>query len=328
MNSNNIFIHDPNEKSSIISQEVYDLAIIGAGPAGTTAAIYAARGDAKTIVLDKAPGTGALAITHKIANYPGQMDEVTGDTLITNMREHAKKFGASFVQTSVQGIMDGEEVKSVFTTDGILQAKAIFIAIGARGGRKNKINGEEEYVGRGVSYCATCDGSFYRGKKIAVIGDNEEAIEEAIVLQKFASEIVFFIPGKVISGKLSVDILSEYNHIKLVYSTKIKEIKGTDTVEIVVSEAGEEINVDGVFIFLAGNQPNTEFLKSVIEVTDDGYIKTNEFMETNVPGIFAGGDIRKPPIKQAVIAASDGAIAAMSCEKYLHKKKTVTPQYK
>ncbi|OEF98797.1 hypothetical protein BHF68_03505 [Desulfuribacillus alkaliarsenatis] len=289
--------------------------------------MYAARGEAKVLVLDKAPGTGALALTHKIANYPGMMEEMTGEELVTKMRQHAKSFGATFVQTHVQGIMNGEDMKSIFTTDGIIQTKTIFIAIGARGGRKNKIIGEDTFVGRGVSYCATCDASFYKNKTVAVIGDNEEAVEEAMVLSKFADKILFYIPGKTLAGSLSIDTLKDNPKIIIKEKTKIKEIKGTDTVEGIVTAEDEEIKVDGVFIYLSGNQPNTEFVSSIVDTTEDGYIKANEYMETNIPGIFAGGDIRKPPIKQVVIAASDGAIAAMSVEKFIHKKSSVKPQY-
>ncbi len=327
MSSENIFISEVADRAEHISNKEYDLVIIGSGPAGATAAIYAARGEASTLVLDKAPGTGALAITHKIANYPGQIDELAGEELVNKMRTQAKQFGAQFVQTHVQGVMNADSHKTIFTTDGIVNAKAIIVAIGARGGRKNKIVGEDEFLGRGVSYCATCDGSFYKGKTIAVIGDNEEAVEEASVLQKFASKIEFFVPGKTITGNSDLKVLESHDMINIHMGTKIKEIIGKDGVEKIVTSTGEEYAVDGVFIYLSGSQPNTEFLNSLVETTEDGYIQVNEFMETNVPGIFAAGDIRKPPIKQAVIAAADGAIAAMSVEKYLHKKKNVTPQY-
>ncbi|OEH84850.1 thioredoxin reductase [Desulfuribacillus stibiiarsenatis] len=306
---------------------VYDIAIIGSGPAGATAAIYASRGKAKTIVLDKAPGTGALAITHKIANYPGQIDEVAGQELLDKLRNQAANFGANFVVTHVQGIMSNDDSKTIFTTDGILQAKSIFIAVGARGGRKNKITGEDEFLGRGVSYCATCDASFYKDKTVAVIGDNEEAIEEVMVLSKFASKMYVLIPGKVVTGNIDQESIPNNDKYDVRLNTKVKEIKGSDSVESIILENGEEVSVNGVFIYLSGNQPNTEFLNGIVETTEDGYIRVNEFMETNIPGIFAGGDIRKPPVKQAVVAAADGAIAAMSCEKYLHKKKTVAPQY-
>jgi len=322
-----IFITNEQDKKEYLNNKTYDLVIIGGGPSGSTAAIYAARSNLSTLVLDKAPGTGALALTHKIANYPSQADDLTGEQLIFKMRSQAKSFGAIFIQTHVQGIMNGSEHKSIFTTDGIFQARAIFIAIGARGGRKNKIVGEEEFLGRGVSYCATCDASFYKDKVVAVIGDNEEAIEEALVLQKFASKIKLFVPSKNIAGNIDINILTQYENIEVKYSTRIKEIAGSDFVEKIIDSNDEEYQVDGTFIYLSGNQPNTEFLNSIVDTSEDGYIQVNVYMETNVPGIFAGGDIRKPPIKQVVIAAADGAIAAMSCEKYLHRKKFVTPQY-
>lgn len=322
-----IFITNELEKREILDNKIYDVAVIGGGPSGVTAALYTSRSNLTTIVLDKAPGTGALALTHKIANYPSQSGDLSGEDLLNKMRVQAKEFGAIFVQSMVQGVMDGEEYKTLFTPDGMIQAKAVYIAIGARGGRKNKIVGEDEFLGRGVSYCATCDANFYKGKIAGVIGDNEEAIEEALVLQKFASKVKIFVPTNKIAGSIDPQILEQYNNIEVNYTTRIKEISGDDFVNRLIDTNGNVHEVDGAFIYLSGNMPNTDFLNSILELTEDGYIKTNDSMETSLVGIFAGGDIRKPPIKQVVVAASDGAIAAMSIEKLLRNKAILTPQY-
>ncbi len=327
-----IFICDTQAKQELLNGKQYDLVIIGGGPAGATAAMYAARADINTLVVDKAPGAGALSITHKIANYPGQAEEQSGEELLMKMRTHAQKYGAQFVQTHVQGVVSDDQYKTLYTTEGIFNAKALIIAIGARGGRKNKIEGEERFLGRGVSYCATCDGAFYRGKTVAVIGDNEEAIEEAIVLHKFASKVLFFVPGKAVSGNIEMEVLDQYENIEVQYMTRIREISGDETVEQIVTSGlitneQQQYSVDGVFIYLSGSQPNTDFLNEMLELTDDGYIQVNEYMETNVPGIFAAGDIRKPPIKQVVVAAADGALAALSCDKFLRRKSSIKPQY-
>ncbi|WP_250640455.1 NAD(P)/FAD-dependent oxidoreductase [Brevibacillus formosus] len=166
---------------------MYDVIIIGGGPAGASAAIYTARGNLKTLVIDKAPGTGALALTHKIANYPGVEGEMTGKELLDKMRRQAESFGAEFIQTTISAVDVEDEEKSIFTAHGTFQAKAVIVATGSKG-RNRMLPGEEQLLGRGVSTCATCDGAFYEGKHVAVIGDSEEALEEAHALTKFTDK--------------------------------------------------------------------------------------------------------------------------------------------
>ncbi|MBO8173029.1 MAG: FAD-dependent oxidoreductase [Bacillaceae bacterium] len=313
-----------------ILNEEYDLVCIGGGPAGTSAAVYAARGKLKTLVIDKAPTSGTLAITHKIANYPGVPEELTGLELLTRMQKQAKDFGATFVNSNVLSVDFSGDVKTLELPEGMVKAKSVFIAVGAKG-RSNKIKGEEELTGRGVSYCSTCDAAFFQDKTIAVVGDNEEAVSEAITLSKFAKKVLFLIPGKKLSGEADINEVKPYENIDILWQHRVKEIKGENRLEsIVVQTADKQLEtweVDGLFLYLAGNRPGTDFLKDAVERDEDGYVIVDEYLQTSVEGVFAGGDARRTPIKQAVISAADGAIAAMGADKYVNKRKKMIPQY-
>ncbi|MFC4769805.1 FAD-dependent oxidoreductase [Effusibacillus consociatus] len=330
--------NDPNQDTdeifSVLSddmfKEVYDLAIIGSGPAGASAAVYAARGRMKTIVLDKAPGAGALAITHKIANYPGVNEEVTGLELVDRIRRQAKGFGATFVRTSVLSTNLKDDIKELKTPEGVIKAKTVFIAVGARGTNK-KLKGEEEFTGRGVSYCSTCDGAFFQDRVVGVSGDNEEALTEAIALAKFAKQVYFFIPTKKLQGEADIKAVEGYNNIEVLWQHRVREVVGTDKFEgvLVQKPDGEQVTyeLDGVFFYMAGNKPNTEFLGDEIKRDADGYIEVDEFLKTNIDGVFAGGDARRTPVKQAVVAAADGAIVAMGADAYVNNRNKLLPQY-
>ncbi|BCJ88458.1 FAD-dependent oxidoreductase [Effusibacillus dendaii] len=311
-------------------EEVYDLAIIGSGPAGASAAVYSSRGRMKTIVLDKAPGAGALAITHKIANYPGVGEELTGLELVDRIRRQAVGFGAAFVRTNVLSTRLQGEIKELETPEGIIKAKAVFIAVGARGNSK-KIKGEEEFTGRGVSYCSTCDGAFFQGRVVGVSGDNEEALTEAISLAKFAKHVFFFIPTKKLHGEADINAVKDYPNIEVLWQHRVREVVGTDKFEgvLVQNPEGEQVtyDLDGVFLYMSGNKPNTDFLADQVKRDEEGYIEVDEFLATNVEGVYAGGDARRTPVKQAVVAAADGAIAAMSADAYVNKRKKLIPQY-
>ncbi|WP_134686348.1 NAD(P)/FAD-dependent oxidoreductase [Brevibacillus migulae] len=307
---------------------MYDVIIIGGGPAGASAAIYTARGNMKTLVIDKAPGSGALAITHKIANYPGVEGELTGRELLEKMRNQAIAFGAEFVQTTITAVDVEDEVKSIYTADGTYQAKAVIVATGSKG-RNRMLAGEEELLGRGVSTCATCDGAFYQGKTVAVIGDSEEALEEAMALTKFVDHIHFIIPRGDLQG---VDEIPELDKTRYYLRTRPLEIVGDKKVEGVKvrTPEGEEsvITVDGVFVFLSGSKPGTDLLVDQVPLDEEGFMIVDEYMQSPVPGVFAAGEVRKSPVKQAVVAAADGAIAAMAVDKYINKRSKVVPQYK
>ncbi|MGB8956674.1 MAG: FAD-dependent oxidoreductase [Tumebacillaceae bacterium] len=319
------------ELTPAMLEETYDFVCIGSGPAGASAAVYAARGKLKVLVIDKAPAAGALAITHKIANYPGVPEELTGLELVDRIRKQAKEYGATFVRGNVQGLNVDGDTKEILLPDSKIKSKSIFIAVGARG-RTNKLKNEEEFAGRGISYCSTCDAAFFEGREIVVAGDNEEAVSEASSLANFAKKVFFLIPGKKLSGQAHIEDLDGQNNIEVLYNHKIKEILGQENGKLegvlVQTDEGEKtINVAGVFLYVAGNKPATDFLGDVIKCDEDGYVEVDALLQTNVEGIFAGGDARRTPLKQAVIAAADGAIAAQGADKYVNKRKRVIPQY-
>ncbi|MBD0382601.1 FAD-dependent oxidoreductase [Paenibacillus sedimenti] len=307
---------------------MYDVIIVGAGPAGASAAIYTARGNLKTLVIDKAPNTGALAITHKIANYPGVIGELSGKELLDTMREQAKGFGAEFIQTTITAVDVEGDTKYVFTADGIYEGKSIIIATGSKG-RNRMLPGEENLLGRGVSTCATCDGAFFEGKTVAVIGDSEEALEEAHALTKFTEKIYFVVPRPELQG---VHHVPELPNTELLYKTKALEVVGEQHVQglkIRTASGGEEVlAVDGVFIFLSGSKPGTDFLQDQVPLDEEGFMVLDSSMQSPVLGVFGAGEVRRTPVKQAVVAAADGAIAAMAVDKFINKRSQLIPQYK
>lgn len=309
--------------------EVYDFVVIGGGPAGSSAAVYAARSRLKTLVIDKSPTAGALALTHKIANYPGVLGEVSGLELLTLMRRQAKQFGACFVRSNIARVDFSAAVKKVQLPEGTVQARAVFVAVGSRG-RASKVKGEDRFEGRGVSYCATCDAAFFQDRSVAVIGDNAEAAEDAISLARFAKEVHVFMPGKGWSKDAEFSHLEGLDHVHLYPSHPLREVTGDDKLRGIIvrtPEGDREIAVDGVFIYLSGNQPGTDFLGDAVARDEDGYVIVDELLRTNVDGVFAGGDARRTPVKQAVVAAADGAIAAMAADKHVNKRSRLVAQY-
>ncbi|MDF2724960.1 MAG: FAD-binding protein [Paenibacillus sp.] len=308
--------------------EVYDVIIIGGGPAGSSAAIYTARGQLKTLVIDKAPFTGALALTHKIANYPGVEGEWTGRDLLDRFRSQAQSFGAEYIQTTITAVDVEDDVKTIFTADGIFEAKAVIFATGSKG-RNRMLPGEEKLLGRGVSTCATCDGAFYEGKSVAVIGDSEEALEEAAALTKYADHITFIVPREELQG---VGHAPELPKTEWLFRTRPLEIVGdahVQSVKVRTREGAEKLlDVDGVFVFLSGSKPGTELIKDQVALDEEGFMILDALMQSSVPGVFGAGEVRRTPVKQAVVAAADGAIAAMAVDKYIHKRAQVLPQYK
>ncbi|TCP53934.1 thioredoxin reductase (NADPH) [Tumebacillus sp. BK434] len=312
--------------------QTYDLVCIGSGPAGASAAVYAARGKLKVLVVDKGPASGALAITHKIANYPGVQEELTGLELVDRIRRQAKEYGATFVRGNVQSLNVDGETKEVVLPEGTIKTKSIFVAVGARG-RTKKLKGEDEFAGRGVSYCTTCDAAFFEGRTVAVVGDNEEAVSEASTIAQFAQKVLFLIPGKKLSGQANLDDLDGQNNIEVLFSHRVKEILGEEDGKLegllVEKEGGEteRFEVHGVFLYVAGNKPATDFVGDTLKRDEEGYIEVDFNLQTSVEGVFAGGDARKTPLKQAVIAAADGAVAALGADKHVNKRKRLIPQY-
>ncbi len=303
----------------------YDVIIIGGGPGGASAAIYTARADLRTLVIDKGLTAGALGITAKISNYPGVPGPVSGAQLVEIMRSQAQSFGAEFLTDKVVGVDISNEIKTVITGTGTFSAKALVLATGSMG-RTNSVPGEAEFLGRGVSYCATCDGAFFRDQDVAVIGNNDEALEEALFLTKFASNVDLVVPTPALkaSADLAEEVLANPK-IKLRLGTRLKEITGNGKVDGVrVQPRGgeqEELPVSGAFVYLQGGQPITDYLMEQLDTTKEGCLIIDSNMQTAVPGVFAIGDLICTHIKQAVVAASDGVIAAVAIDKYINDRK-------
>jgi len=310
----------------------YDVIIIGGGPAGTTAAIYTARSELRTLVIDKGLTAGALGVTSKISNYPGVPGPVSGARLVEIMREQAESFGAKFITDKVVGItMDGEQ-KEVIAGTGNFRAKVLILATGAMG-RTSTVQGEEAYLGRGVSYCATCDGAFFRDQDVAVIGNNDEALEEALFLTKYAQNIHLVVPTPELKAR---EVLAQeaetHPKIKMRLGTRLKEITGNGKVNgiVVHPRKGEPelLPVSGAFVYLQGSQPITDYLMGQLETTAEGCLMVDRELQTSIPGVFAVGDLICSHIKQAVVAASDGVIAAVAADKYVNGRKKAVVDWK
>ncbi len=306
--------------------DVYDVVIIGGGPAGATAALYAARANLKTVVLDKNAAAGALAATSRIANYPGIPGVLTGMELLQTMREQAESFGARFVSAQVTSVDLKGAIKEVQAAGGPYRGRAVIVATGKMG-RKNRVPGEEEFLGRGVSYCATCDAAFFQDRTVAVVGATEEAVDEALFLTQFASRVHVIAPGERFHADPDrVERLRSDPKVEIRHNQALRAVLGEDVVAAirVAGRAGEEtIPVDGVFIYLPGNAPIVDFLEGALELTEQGCIAVDHDRSTNVPGVYAVGDVVCSYIQQAVVAASDGAIAAMAAEKYIRGRQKV-----
>jgi thioredoxin reductase (NADPH) len=310
--------------------QVYDVVIIGAGPAGGSAAIYTARADLRTLVIDKGLTAGALGMASKIANYPGLSEPVVGAELVRRIRDQARSFGAEFVEEKVLRVSLEEDPKQVWTGAGGHRGRAVIVATGAMG-RTRRFPGEERLLGRGVSYCATCDGAFFRDQEVAVAGSNDEAVEEALTLTRFASQVHFLNPTPDFraSGEL-VEELRAHDKVAIHLSTRIEEIVGENQVEAVdVVEQGEErtIQVDGVFVYLQGNLPITDFLGEQVSTDEEGCLAVDGNFQTNVAGVFAVGDVLCKHVKQAVIAAAEGVEAATAVDRYLHGREELRPDW-
>lgn len=313
-------------------EDIYDVAIIGGGPAGLSAAQYAARAKLKTVVLDKSPVAGALGLTGKIENYPGVLQTLTGAELLDLFRQQAQSFGAKYIQTQVVSADLTRQPKQIATADGPYQARTVIIATGSMG-RKQSIPGEAERVGKGVSYCATCDAAFFAGRDVAVIGDTEEAWEELPLVARFARTVYLVSSGAKLKESPRYEaILSSLPNLQLRLGQRPQAIQGTESVEDVVlaGREGEEtlLPVAGVFIYLHGNQPIVDFLHGQLELTGSGCIRVDpRDMSTSVEGVYAAGDVTCKEIRQAVVAAAEGCIAALAADKFLHQRGRVRPDW-
>ncbi|MEN9224641.1 MAG: FAD-dependent oxidoreductase [Thermostichus sp. HHBFW_bins_43] len=310
----------------------FDVVIIGGGPAGCTCALYTARADLKTVILDKNPAVGALAITHKIANYPGVAGDISGEQLLAVMRQQAIDFGAVYKRAQVFGLDIGSDLKKVFTPEGTFIGRAIVLATGAMG-RTTSIPGEADFLGRGVSYCATCDGAFYRQQEVAVVGLNPEAVEEAHFLTKFAAKVHWLTNKDPHEDDPHVQALLRIPSVHHWNRTRLLSIHGDESgvTHILAKSRGHQdpisLPVAGVFVYQSGSKPITDFIGDQVALKPDGGIQVDEMMSTNVPGVWAVGDIRNTPFKQAVVAAGEGCIAAMSIDKFLNGRKGIKPDW-
>lgn len=300
--------------------ELYDLVIIGGGPAGMSASLYASRGGLKVLMLDSMPG-GKLNITSEIENYPGH-GRVSGQSLATDMLDSAMAFGAEHGFANVKEIKPGHVHEVVTTDDQVYQAKAVIIASGTVE-RKMGIPGEADYYGMGVSYCAVCDAAFFRNKPVMVIGGGSTAFEDALYLSKFASSVKVVMRRDVSRAEqVTQDRLNANEKIERLHFWEATEIRGNgmNVVSVVLqnNQTGEvkEIETSAVFP-LIGVDANTVFIADLGITADDGFIRTNRKMETEIPGIFAAGDVRVKTLRQIVTATNDGAIAAESVNHYL-----------
>jgi thioredoxin reductase (NADPH) len=300
---------------------VYDVAIIGAGPAGLSAGIYAARAKLSTVVVEKMYPGGQAAITDRIENYPGFNEGIAGAELTDKMKSQAEKFGAEFLNGEASNIEKRDEKFVIQLKGETLEAKAVILAMGAES-RKLGVKGEKEYTGRGVSYCATCDGAFYTDKPVMMVGGGDSAIEEALYLSRFASSVyVVHRRDQLRATKILQERAFKNEKMKFIWNSTVDEIKGRETVEEIILrnvKTGEKtlVAVNGIFVAI-GWVPNTSLVKDLAELDEQGYIITDENMGTGVPGLFAAGDIRRKPLRQVVTAVADGAIAAVEAGKYV-----------
>lgn len=300
----------------------YDLIVIGGGPAGLTAGLYGARGGLKTLILEKAMPGGQAAMTEFIENYPGYPEGVQGPELMMNFMEQALRFGVEFKTEEVIKVDFSAKEKLIETEQGKYESPAVIIATGSRP-RFLEVQGEKEFTGRGVSYCATCDGAFFRDKKVLVAGGGDSALEEAMFLTKYAREVVLVHRrDQLRAAKILQERAQKFDKLHFLLDSVIEEIRGgTQGVEEVVirnvnNDSVKTEAADGVFVFI-GNLPNTAFLKDILDLTGDSYVKTKDLLMTSVQGVFAAGDVRDKFLRQVSTAVGDGAEAAMAAERYI-----------
>ena len=310
--------------------KIYDVIILGAGPAGLTAGLYAGRSRLETLIIEKGQDGGQIAITDEIENYPGAMPEgESGPSLIARMTEQVKRFGAERVADTIKSVELQGEVKKLVGVKNEYLAKTVILATGAYP-RPIGCKNEAKFVGKGISFCATCDANFFEDCPVYVVGGGDSAVEEAMYLTKFASHVTLIHRRDALRAAKSIQEKAFANpNLSIMWDTVVDEVDGEEIMEKMVLrnvKTGElttvEANLDegeifGLFGFV-GYNPRSELFEGQVEL-DHGYIPTDADMHTNVPGVFAAGDIRVKSLRQVVTAAADGAIAAMQAEKYINE---------
>lgn len=298
---------------------MYDLIIVGAGPAGMSAAIYAVRAGMSLLVIEKNPMCGGQVLnTYEVDNYLG-LPGINGYDLGMKFKEHGEKLGVSVKEETVLALEDGGNVKRLKTTAGEYEARALIWAAGASHA-KLEVEGEAELAGKGVSYCAACDGAFYRGRVCAVVGGGDVAAEDAVFLARFCEKVyVIHRRDKLRAAKSLQKKLEELPNVEILWNTRVKKIEGEEAVEELLLQTGEEessLKVQGVFIAV-GIRPDTELVRELVDCDENGYILAGEDCVTTRAGIFAAGDVRKKSFRQIITAAADGANAVASAGEYL-----------
>jgi thioredoxin reductase (NADPH) len=307
---------------------VHDIIVIGGGPAGTSAAIYASRAKMDIVVIDKDIGSSAMGGVHLVANYPGFPKPVEAEVLLKKMREQAVNLGARYVQDKVIYTDFREDVKIVATPETSHRSKVVIIASGSMG-REPSIKGEREYQGRGVAYCAICDGPFFEGKEIVVVGQADRVREELELLSRYVTRIRFVSATGSIPDE-DMKKLEDLDVVETIDGFGIREIKGDDRVKEIVlagADGEKELRTDGVFLYLQGNKPVLDYITDRIDKSDEGCIKVDDEMETNMSGVFAVGDVTCKKVRQISVAVSQGCRAALSSERYLKGKDKVISQW-
>lgn len=302
-------------------EQMYDVIIAGAGPAGMTAAVYASRANLNTLMLERGMPGGQMVDTEDIENYPGY-EAILGQDLSNKMFEHAKKFGAEYMYGEIKEVVDHGDYKVIKTGNKEFKTKTVIIATGAQY-KKLGIPGESELTGRGVSYCAVCDGAFFKERELVVIGGGDSAVEEGIYLTRFAKKVtIIHRRDKLRAQKIIQDRAFKNEKVEFIWDTGVETINdengkvGSLSLQNLKTGETSEFKADGVFVYI-GMVPLSEPFKSLGVVDEEGYVPTNENMETKIPGVFAAGDIRVKDLRQIVTATGDGSIAAEQAQKYI-----------
>jgi thioredoxin reductase (NADPH) len=298
-----------------------DIIIIGGGLAGLTAGMYAKRNGLNTLLFEKMFTGGQAATTNMIENYPGFDEPISGPDLSMKMESHARKFGLEILYDEVVGLELDGKIKKVITENKTYESKTVILAMGAEP-KKLGLEKEDDFRGRGVSYCATCDGAFYKGKDVIVVGGGDTAAEDAMFLSQYVNKVYLVHRRDTLRAtKILADRVIANDKVEKIWDSAVEALLGEDQLtgaRIVNLKTGEKRDVaaDGMFIAI-GIRPNSELIKGKINMSEAGYVLSNESMQTNLPGVFVAGDLRQKPLFQLVTAASDGAVAAISAQRYI-----------
>ena len=309
-----------------MNNNLYDIIIIGGGPAGLTAGLYASRARLSTLLLERIALGGQVNNSEKIENYPGFENSISGFQLVQNLEKQAKGFGLTTeIGTAQELFLRDNHIKVIKSNNRELLCKALIIATGSEP-NKLAIEGEEKLTGRGVSYCATCDGPLFKEKDVAVVGGGDAAVEEALFLCKFAKNVhIIHRRDQLRAIKILQERILATENAHLIWNTVVEKIEGDKCVESLLlrnvkDNKNSSLKTDGIFIYV-GLKPNTAWLKNVLPLHEQGFIETNDRMESTLPGVFAAGDVRHKLLRQIATAVGDGSTAAFAAEKYLESIK-------